>query len=157
MVLEINAFHQLHDEVVAAFVAEEVVDLDNVRAGERGGGARLTAEALNVPRVGAVEFLQRLDGDRPAQAMIPAAEDGRHAAARQVRAELVASADHHAFESGPHSLFASCSLSRINITHQMPPYAAAPSWQPHIDAILPSDHAQCVPEAGVDRVSFGRG
>ena len=84
------ALHQLHDNVVHAGAAgrlADVVDVDDVRVIERGGGARLPIQP--VQQLGIRAGAEHLDRHRPAQPRIASAVDLAHAARAQTVDHLV--------------------------------------------------------------------
>ena len=96
------ALDVLHDDEVAAGVDAGVVDLDDVRVDELGDGERLAAEAGDELLVVGEVLGEDLDGDGPLEHAIDGPVDGRHAAAAEAVAELVAVGDRgaaHRFRS----------------------------------------------------------
>ena len=89
--VEIDPLDELHDEVLAAVVAEVVEHLHDARMAEHGQQPRLDLEAL---RVAGVE--QVLDRDPTRVAQVAGAVDCAHRPARDRRADLVSLAEHQA-------------------------------------------------------------
>jgi hypothetical protein len=91
--LERAAVHVLHREVVRAALLADVVDGDDVRVRERGGGARFRLEApheLGVRRELRREHLER---DRPVEARLHGEVPRAHAAAAERTLDPVARED----------------------------------------------------------------
>jgi len=89
-VFEITAFYQLHHKVVAAALGEKIIHLDDVRVTQRSSRFGFATEALDGARLGVGERAEHLERHRPAQAVIPRAKDGCHAACCQMGLKLVA-------------------------------------------------------------------
>ena len=69
----------LHREEDRVALVTDVVDLRDVRVGDRGDGARLPQEQPAGLLVGGHVGAQRLDGDTPVQSRVPALVDHTHA------------------------------------------------------------------------------
>ncbi len=79
-VLERGALHVLHRDEVAALVLAAVIDRDDVRVLEAGGGLRLAAEALDELLVGSEALVEELEGDLAPEHLIVGRPDVRHSA-----------------------------------------------------------------------------
>ena len=86
-----RAGHVLHDDEVAAAVAADVVDRDDVRVIEGAGGLRLLREAPLAVRVDDLVGRQHLDGDGATQLRIAGAVHDAHTTLAKGRIEEVAS------------------------------------------------------------------
>jgi hypothetical protein len=95
------AADQLHDDGLVAVVGDGVVDGDDRRVGQAGGGQGLAAEARDERVVGREVRVQQLDGHRPGQHLVGRLPDGGHAPGRDALAEAVAPAEQPArFQGG---------------------------------------------------------
>ena len=83
------AVEQLGDDVGPPVGGADVVDRDDVRVVERGGGARFQLEAVEALRIGREARRQHLDGDVAAEARIAGPIDLAHAAGAEQRDDLV--------------------------------------------------------------------
>ena len=83
-------FDVLHDDEVRAAVLAPVVDGDDVRVVEVGGGLRLAPEPLDERRLARVLGVQRLQRDGPVEQLVAGEEDLGHAALRDLPLDLVA-------------------------------------------------------------------
>ena len=90
---EILAVDQLHDDERAGRVLAVVVDADDVRVVERGGGLGLVAEARAEVGVAAIFGTEDLDGHIAVELVVVAAIDPGHAALTQQLHEPVAPAE----------------------------------------------------------------
>ena len=84
---------ELHRVPERALDVPGIVDLHDARVLERGGDARLLAEALRELGVLDVHFEQHLQGLEPLQARAPDLIHGREPAASQETEELVAAGE----------------------------------------------------------------
>src|SRR4029079_14338578 len=84
---ERSCVRDLHDEKRTARRLADVVDRENVRMVQRGGGPGFTLESLaRRPRE---RVIQKLDGDLPLQARIESAVDDAHASLAEERIQPV--------------------------------------------------------------------
>jgi hypothetical protein len=89
------ALEELHHEVGAGLVWPEIEQRDHARVTDAGDRARLGAEARHRLGVADQALVEKLDGDRPAEVDVLAAEDLAHAAGREERDDAIV-ADHGA-------------------------------------------------------------
>ncbi len=78
-----SPFHQPHAEIRPAVLFAGVVDSDDVRMVEEGGGTGLGLEAGQVLRRGELAAQDHLEGDGALEAALPCAVDDSHAAAAE--------------------------------------------------------------------------
>ena len=130
--------HQLHDDEGRAVVLADVIDVDDVRVGEGGGGARLAFEAGAEAGIGGELRPRRLDRHVTAEEEVVTEVDDRHPALAEATADAIATfdqclrLDHHARDCRPvdtglparaprrnHSDPSSCSALRSNLIRHL--------------------------------------
>ncbi len=80
---------EAHAEIVLALVLADLVDRHDTGVVEVGGGLGLDAEAADVGLAGELAGEDHLERDRPVEAGLPRLEDHAHAAAGDLREQLV--------------------------------------------------------------------
>ena len=94
---EARAVDVLHDDEVRAVLLAPVVDADDVRVVQVGGGLGLAAEARDEGRVGGELGEEDLDRDRPVELEVAGEEHLGHAALAEAAAQLEAAVEHGGF------------------------------------------------------------
>ena len=125
-VLQRLAVQVLHRDVVRALGLAAVVDGDDVRVVQPGGGARLACEPLDELRVLVVAIVQDLDRDLAVQVDVLGEEDARHAPRADAADDAVPAVEQPTVDrglvSGPHRAAPDCST-------RCPVITAIPSQQ----------------------------
>ena len=93
--------HQLHDDGLVAVAAVRVVDGDDRRVGQAGGGDGLAAEALDEVLVAGQVGVEDLDGHRPVEDLVVGLPDLGHPTDGQSALEAVATGEQRAGPVGP--------------------------------------------------------
>ena len=88
--VERAAVHEFEREVRQPVVLADLVDLDDVRVLQPGDGPGFLIEAGELLRAGVPAGENHLEGDEPIQPRLPGLVDDAHAAAAQLREDLVA-------------------------------------------------------------------
>jgi hypothetical protein len=91
--LQAAALDHLHGDVVRPLGLPAVVDGDDVRMGQAGGGLRLAPEALDEEVVLRVALVQDLDGDAAAEILVLREIDVRHPPRAELPQDAIAAVE----------------------------------------------------------------